>query len=142
MNTKSEGRTRLILLAAMCQGGWLALGSGVLMIVGVILLFSSFAGLVFLTRRKLTQPLAGGEADRWGRISEGGKSRYVRGAAITGLLVGVISSSVILFDSIKDRGLRAVDLEIFAATVLIFVFTFYYGATRVWDVNEKRSKKP
>ena len=142
MNVKRTGLSQLILLAVMCLGGWLALGSGVRLLTGFILLVGSSAWLLFLARRKLSQPLAQREVEVWSRVSESGKSRYIRKAVIMGLLVGVVSSSLVLFNSIKDKGVSAEGVEIFAATVLIVTFVFYYAAVRIWDATENRNKKP
>jgi hypothetical protein len=75
-------------------------------------------------------------------MSEGGKGKYIRKAIMIGLLLGIVSNSVLMFDSFKTRGITAEDLEIFAATTLILIFTFGYGAAKIWDLNEKRCKKP
>src|SRR4051812_38887213 len=142
MSGETRGLDQLILLVLMCVGGWLALDSGVRLLIGLILIFSSVTWLLLLKRRQLSKPMAKREEEVWGQASERGKSQYIRRAIIMGLLLGITGNFVRIFGSSKSRGISAEDLEIFAATTLIGAFTFGYGAAKIWDLNEKRSKKP
>ncbi|HKC65469.1 MAG TPA: hypothetical protein VKB86_17640 [Pyrinomonadaceae bacterium] len=142
MDWKRSGLIRLILLALVSLGGWLALGSGVSFLIGFILAVSSASVLIYLMRQAISRPLTQRENKVWSHMSEGGRSRYILKAVLRGLLVGVVGSSIALFNSVKEKGLNADNVEIFFAVVFVSVFTFYYMAVKFWDVNEKRSKKP
>lgn len=143
MRGKSSGLTPLILLALMSAGGWLVLGaSGALLLAGYVLALGSFAGFAFLVRRKNARPLSRGEADVWSHVREGSKSKYIRKAVIKGLLLGVAGGSTAVYSQNKEEGFGAYDLALFVALVLIVTFAMYYAAVRMWELNEKRSKKP
>jgi hypothetical protein len=124
----------------MCLGGWLSLGSGTRLLAGFTLAVISVAGLVVLARRKNSLPPSRREEEAWGYMREQGKSHYIRKAVIKGALLGVASSSLAVFVSAKDTGLRARDLGLFVALTLIITFAFYYTATKVWDANNKRGR--
>jgi hypothetical protein len=143
MSRKSSSLTLLILMALMSAGGWLALGSsGLRFLAGFILVMGSLAWFVLLVRRGNARPLSRREADAWGHVQAGGKSTYIRRAVMKGLLLGVVSSAVAVYSQHESGGLGAYDLALFVALVLIAVFAMYYLAVRMWDLNEKRSKKP
>jgi hypothetical protein len=125
----------------MCVGGWLAPGSGARLLIGLILIFSSATWLLLLIKGRLSKPMAKSEAKVWGKVSEGGKGKYIRKAIVMGLPLGIASNSILMFDSFKVRGISAEDLEIFVSTTLIATFTFGYGAARIRDLNVKRNKK-
>jgi hypothetical protein len=142
MNKKDSSYSLLVLVGLMCLGGWLALGSsGTRFFTGFILVISSFAGFIFLMRRENTRPLSRREAEAWGRVKEGGKSNYIRKAFVKGLLMGMVSSAVAVFSLNKGRSFGAYDLALFAALVLVVTFVVSYMSVRVWELNEKRSKK-
>ena len=143
MSGKSSSLTPLILVALMSAGGWLALGpSGMRFLAGFILIMGSFAGFVFLARRQNARPLSRREADAWGHVQAGGKSAFIRKAVVRGLLLGVVSSSVAVYTQHQGGGFGAYDLALFAALVLVVTFAMYYLAVKMWELNEKRSKRP
>ncbi|PYS78399.1 MAG: hypothetical protein DMF67_01665 [Acidobacteria bacterium] len=143
MSGKSSGLTLLILVALMSAGGWLILGSsGVRLLAGYTLVVSSFAVFAFLVRRENTRPLTRREVGAWDHVQAGGRSNYIRKAVVKGLLLGVVSSSVAVYSQHSGGGFGAYDLALFAALVLVVTFAMYYLADRMWDLNEKRSKKP
>src|SRR5436305_12402392 len=101
MSGKTRGLHQLILLVLMCVGGWLALDSGVRFLIGLILIFGSATWLLLLIKVRLSQPKTKGEAKVWGKVSEGGKGKYIRKAIIMGSLLGVASNSILMFESFK-----------------------------------------
>jgi hypothetical protein len=143
MSGKSSSLTPLILVALMCAGGWLTLGSsGMRFLAGFPLVMGSFAGFIFLVRRQNARPASRGEADAWGNTQAGGKGNFVRKAVVKGLLLGVVSSSAAVYSRHEGGGFGAYDVALFVALVFIVTFAFYYLALRMWDLNEKRGKKP
>jgi hypothetical protein len=133
----------LILLALMSAGGWLVLGaSGARLLAGYVLAIGSFAWFAFLVRRENVRPLSRREADAWGRVREGSKSNYIRKAVVRGLLLGTVSSAAAVYSGNKGESFGAYDLALFVALVLIVTFAMYYCAVRMWELNERRSKKP
>ncbi|MBV8858216.1 MAG: hypothetical protein JOZ02_14895 [Acidobacteria bacterium] len=130
-------------MALMSAGGWLALGaSGARLLAGYALVIGSFVGFAFLVRRENARPLSQREADAWGHVREGSKSKYIRKAVVKGLLLGAASSSAAVYSQKKGEGFGAYDFALFVALTLIVTFAMYYLAVRMWDVNERRSRKP
>ena len=143
MNRQNSGLTHLALLILLALGGWLAFGSGVRLLAGLILVAVSSIGLVLLARRENVGPLTPAEADSWESVRALGKPRYVRRAVLYGV---ALCTGFILFEAVSSYWKGAplaggADLLALVGVSLIFVGGAYYMAVRQWALNEQRYKE-
>jgi hypothetical protein len=156
MRRKNYGLYFAALAASTLLGAWLIgllgfLGVGdpldnnsglgsLLGLLGFLLFLGSLCGLVFLISR-LQPPISREEAAAWDEIRKRGRGSFLTRATLRGVVIGFISSSLIL---VKDLVLgKPLDGDVWAYALLvpIFVFGSLYAAHRVWNNHEWAHEK-
>jgi len=139
MNSNVSGLAKLILMALMLVGVWLANYSDTRLLIGLLLGFGAAAGIIVLVRRENSLPLGHGERERWKIIRAKGKRHYVLRSVMYGLFVGLV---FLLYQMIR----RLWSGEPFAASsgfllivllIIIYIGGSYYAALKKWALYEE-----
>ena len=127
--------------AAVDVTGW----DNLLSLAGFFIFLGSLVTSVFLLRRILP-PITRAEMVSWAPVREQGRSRFVRARVARGFRVGLLSlAGVALWNYLRGEwfkgGFDFKELIIYPLLLLIFVFAAWYGAARVWAVNEEAHRR-
>jgi Na+/melibiose symporter-like transporter len=104
--------------------------------LGFFIFVAALVGIIYLIGQQRRSP-SQRETTAWEILRRKGRHIYIQRATLMGLLLGFVSSSLMLFFTTENRSFGAQQLGILIFLVLIIGFACYYAAVRTWEANEK-----
>ena len=105
-----------------------------LRVVGFFIFAGSLIAFFYFVGR-YRRPMNEAEVAAWKQVRENGKPSYLRLVLIRGCLMGLVSSSVVVFYSDGSTALSRLGLFIVMASII--TLASYYAGIRFWKSNEE-----